>query len=438
VIRLALVLLLLVSGSASAVVIERAAPLSAGSYSVQGTGASAEFQRMMQQPYRTASGRSLSIPITDAIRPGKANIAKMLAKRMLVPGGPALLAASVLAPAVLSMFADDNATIQNGSFIRSFTRYRFSASGSNFGGTSYYETHNDVCRAVYTPANGWNGVYGTTAGCSANYGTCYKDGNFPLTALCAVRRTETSQAATQPMTDVQLESAVMNEPDTDTGLNSAMAHLVESNVELTFDGSEAAVLSATPQETPAYDASTTTRADGGTETTSTKDRVETQPQGNNGPVAGNKATTTETKTTTKTTPEGTTTTVAIIDNGTPEQAPVKTCGTAGDLPCSTIEQGTFSAPPSGSLPTIPGAKTFQQSTADFLAAVQTAPLFAFAASLSLPAGGACPTVPITIDFLDFAGTFDSHCAIVEEIGPTLGSVMLAFWLLVAVRRVMSA
>lgn len=429
------------SSCASAFVFQREAPLPAGTYTVQGAGAAAEFQRVKEQAYRTGSGRSLPHPITDVIRPGKANIAKNLAKRLITPGGPALLAASILAPAVLSMFSDDGQSIQNGTFQRAFTAYRFTSAGNVFAGNLYYENHTLACQGNYPASLGYDDVYATTSGCADTYGTCW-DGGFRLTANCAIRRTTQTQSRVEQVTEAQLQAAVMNEPDTDTGLAAGMSHLVEANHPLTFDGTEQASLSIPDLQTAPYDVSTKTRPDGATETRSTVDKTTTTATGNGSAVAGNKTTTTEQKVQTETTPEGTTVTVTNIENNIDNSTVVEgetttPCG-AADKPCQTVEQGTFQAPAVGDLPVIPGAKTFQQSTVDFMAAVNGSPLFAFVQSLSIPAGGACPTVPITIDYLSFAGTFDSHCAIVDQIAPVLASVMLAFWLLVAIRRVMSA
>lgn len=90
------------------------------------------------------------------------------------------------------------------------------------------------------------------------------------------------------------------------------------------------------------------------------------------------------------------------------------------------------------LPELLEAKTFEESTSDFLTSVSSSPIISAVSSVSVPGGGACPTWTLDIPFFSASYEVDSHCAILDSIESILATIMLAFFSLVALRIALSA
>lgn len=106
----------------------------------------------------------------------------------------------------------------------------------------------------------------------------------------------------------------------------------------------------------------------------------------------------------------------------------------GDEPC--MEVG--SCP--GAVPELGDATSFADATSAFMAGVESAPLVAAAAGLgaSLPAGE-CPAPSTTLEYIGgLELTLDAHCGLWDEIATVLSAVMLAVWVFVGARILLSA
>lgn len=267
--------------------------------------------------------------------------------------------------------------------------------------------------------------------------------------------TNASTAAVNPASDAQVKAAydVADNTWQDTSFAAVFAAAVEAGAKYPITVTDFAEVKAgaTAPEKVVTSTSTTTET-GAVETqTQTSDMTVTS-VGTTAATA--EAVVKDVVTTTTTTAAGTKT---VVETGTPttdpQDQPTTGTGTDSDtpvevtvdfpcggpgLPACTVEvQGTFSTP-TATTPTIPGALTFQQSTQHFLDVVAASPWFGLIGQLELSSGGDCPEVPLSIPYIGYSGAFTFHCDVVSQIGPILSGVMLAFWLLIAVRRVLSA
>lgn len=105
------------------------------------------------------------------------------------------------------------------------------------------------------------------------------------------------------------------------------------------------------------------------------------------------------------------------------------------------EPGECSEPGSceGELPDLEEAPDYGESTSDYLAAVQATPIVAAVTSLatSFPVG-VCPTPTLELDYLDASYTMTIHCDLWDEWSVVLSGVMLAIFVFIGGRILLSA
>lgn len=128
----------------------------------------------------------------------------------------------------------------------------------------------------------------------------------------------------------------------------------------------------------------------------------------------------------------------VASSGTPTSGSGQT-GT-GESPDETEEPCMEVGSCPGALPELGEATSFADATNAFMAGVESAPLIAAASGLgaSLPAGE-CPAPSATLDYIGgLELTLDAHCGLWDEIASVLAAVMLAVWVFVGARILLSA
>lgn len=128
----------------------------------------------------------------------------------------------------------------------------------------------------------------------------------------------------------------------------------------------------------------------------------------------------------------------VAESGTPTSG----TGSTGTSDEGDEEGGECSEPGSceGVLPVLGETETVAEATQAFLGAVEGSPLIAAAMSIgtSIPEGE-CPAPSITIEYLgDMTLTLDAHCGIWDEVAGVLSALMLAVFVFLGVRIVLSA
>lgn len=126
------------------------------------------------------------------------------------------------------------------------------------------------------------------------------------------------------------------------------------------------------------------------------------------------------------------TTTSTTQGQTQSQPAHQDCGLGGQAPCNVKVIDDSKAP------TLGDAKTFQQSTEDFMTSIQGAPLVAAFSGIAMPTGGSCPTYTYNVPYINFYGVMNAQCVIAEEIRTPLRIIMLAIFGLWAVRVFLEA
>lgn len=127
----------------------------------------------------------------------------------------------------------------------------------------------------------------------------------------------------------------------------------------------------------------------------------------------------------------------VIGGGAPGTGGESSDGEEGGGECSEPGSCDGELPNGGELEEV---DSFGELTGAFLARVEGAPLVSAIGDLgtSMPAGE-CPAPSTTLDYLDGATiTLDAHCTMWPDIATVLSAVMLACWVFIGARIVLSA
>lgn len=132
----------------------------------------------------------------------------------------------------------------------------------------------------------------------------------------------------------------------------------------------------------------------------------------------------------------------VFGPGTVQGSGTATSGTASTEDETPEEPGECTEVGScpGNIPELGEAETIAESTGTFMGAVNSAPIVQAITGLatSMPAG-VCPAPQVTLAYLNNATfTLDAHCALWENIAGVLTFVMLAVWVFIGARIILSA
>lgn len=115
-------------------------------------------------------------------------------------------------------------------------------------------------------------------------------------------------------------------------------------------------------------------------------------------------------------------------------------GTGDDAPSDEGDDECTAETCEGVLPELGETETFADATAAFMSAIEGAPIVSAAAGLgaSMPAGE-CPAPSTEIEYLDgLTLVLDAHCGLWDEIAAVLTFVMLAVYVFLGARIILSA
>lgn len=124
----------------------------------------------------------------------------------------------------------------------------------------------------------------------------------------------------------------------------------------------------------------------------------------------------------------------VANSGTPTSGTSTTIISDGDDGEEPGEEEPFAGPDLGE------TETFGEALSSFMAAAEGAPVIAAATGIgaSLPAGE-CPAPSLVVPYLgDVELTLDAHCTLWEEIAFVFTAVMLAVWVFIGARIILSA
>lgn len=240
-----------------------------------------------------------------------------------------------------------------------------------------------------------------------------------------------SNGAPVPATQQDLQNAFQKDVPQGAPSRQLGVDLTNAGDPLNLNSSDPVSMTPTqPVQTVNGPTSTTTDPSGHTLTTRTNTQGTLSCSPGSVATAGCSLSTTQTTTTCDASNNCTTTTTT--QGQTQQQQATQQCGLGGQMPCNVKVIDDSQAP------TLGDAKTFQQSTQDFMTAVQGAPLVTAFSGITMPTGGSCPTYTYNVPYINFQGVMNAQCVIAEEIRPELRIIMLAIFGLWAVRIFLEA
>lgn len=287
---------------------------------------------------------------------------------------------------------------------------------------------------------------------SPTRGNCYKrssTGQVTTTVMAQPQYGGSTTYLTEfdDVTDEQMETALNAMPDED--LASALdTHIGDSRLPVDLPSDTPLVFvpaDAVVYANPITSTSTTTYPDGTSLTTTKVSEQKADISASSTTVSESHVTTTVTNTTT--------TTVRNQDNEVVSQTTEETPVTPDPAPDPSPEpfptpyptpvptpapsgvptpEPSYAPPPDASLPAIPSAPSFAESTQAFLGRVSASPIGSMFSGLAaaIPSGGECPTA--SFDALGQTFVIDAQCPVLEAARGVLGIVMLFVYALGAI------